>query len=252
MREIDADHFVHKKLVDAQKLPLKTYMDLTVGRVSFIKFILYEFVTLFISPIPGAIGFYLRRKLYPLLFKHSGRGLIIGRSVVIRYPHKLAIGDNVTIDDYAVINGRGSGENGLVLEDNVIVNRNCVLNAKSGPIKIGKRTRIGSNSFILSIDGVNIGEDVMTGAGCYINGGYYNYENTNVVLTDQSVMSQGPIEIGNGAWLGTGVIVLDGVNIGEGAVVGAGAVVMKNVSDYTIATGRPPVLIGNRRNLKSN
>jgi acetyltransferase-like isoleucine patch superfamily enzyme len=172
--------------------------------------------------------------------------------VVLRHPHKLEIGANVTIDDYAFINCRGSGENGLVLEDNVIVNRNCVLNAKSGPIRIGKRTRIGSNSFILSIDGVNIGEEVLTGAGCYINGGSYDSENTNVALTDQSVISQGPIEIGKGAWLGTGAIVLDGVKIGQGAIIGAGAVVMKNIPDYTIATGRPPVMIGNRHNLKSS
>ena len=78
-------------------------MDLTVGRVGFKKFLLYELITVFISPIPGGVGFYLRRKLYPLLFKKSGRGIIIGRSVVIRHPHKLEIGDNVVIDDYAVI-----------------------------------------------------------------------------------------------------------------------------------------------------
>lgn len=34
-----------------------------------------------------------------------------------------------------------------------------------------------------------------------------------------------PIHIGNGCWLGGGVIVLPGVTIGDGSVIGAGSVV---------------------------
>ena len=48
------------------------------------------------------------------------------------------------------------------------------------------------------------------------------------------------------AWLGLGVIVLDGVTIGRGAVIGAGAVVTGDVPPYAIAVGVPARVVGSR------
>jgi maltose O-acetyltransferase len=47
------------------------------------------------------------------------------------------------------------------------------------------------------------------------------------------------IVIGRDAWLGAGVIVLDGVKIGEGAVIGAGSVVTKEIPPFVVAVGNP-------------
>ena len=49
--------------------------------------------------------------------------------------------------------------------------------------------------------------------------------------------------INNDAWLGAGVIVLQGVTIGEYAIVGAGAVVTKDIPPYSIAVGNPARVI---------
>jgi maltose O-acetyltransferase len=43
----------------------------------------------------------------------------------------------------------------------------------------------------------------------------------------------------DGAWLGAGCIVTDGVHIGRNAVVGAGAVVTRDVPAGTVAVGVP-------------
>jgi maltose O-acetyltransferase len=48
-----------------------------------------------------------------------------------------------------------------------------------------------------------------------------------------------PISIGDGAWLGGGVIVLGGVTIGENAVIGAGSVVTRDVPAGVVAAGNP-------------
>ncbi len=52
--------------------------------------------------------------------------------------------------------------------------------------------------------------------------------------------------IGNDVWIGTKVIIMDGVNIGNGAVIGAGSIVTKDVPDYSIVAGVPARIINYR------
>jgi len=56
-----------------------------------------------------------------------------------------------------------------------------------------------------------------------------------------SYVSKDGIEIGNGVWIGTRVIVLPGVKIGDGAIIGAGSIVTKDVAPYSITAGNPAV-----------
>src|SRR5438874_10966010 len=58
-------------------------------------------------------------------------------------------------------------------------------------------------------------------------------------ISKQPLRSHGGIAIGDEAWLGVGVIVLDGVRIGAGAVVGAGSVVVHDVPDGAVVQGVP-------------
>lgn len=239
MKEIDKKDLGRVKLAEASKSPLKTYLDFTVGKASMGRFILYEIFTSIFGPLPGGMGYFMRKVFYPRLFKKVGKGLIIGRNVVIRHPDKIVLGDNVTIDDNCVLDGRGAGSRGLVLEDNVIINRNCILLAKSGPIRIGKRTSLGSNAMIVSWDGVELGESVLTGSACNISAGAYHFEDTEVAVMDQGAYSKGPIRIADKVWFGSSVVVLDGVSIGSGAVIGACSLVNKDIPMNAIAFGAP-------------
>ena len=65
-------------------------------------------------------------------------------------------------------------------------------------------------------------------------------------IRGQPFQSKGGISIGDEAWLGVGVIVLDGARIGEGAVVGAGAVVTNEIPAGSIAVGVPARVIDKR------
>ncbi len=58
--------------------------------------------------------------------------------------------------------------------------------------------------------------------------------------------SRGGIRVGDGAWLGFGVIVLDGATIGAGAIIGAGSVVTKDVPENAIAVGNPARVVASR------
>ena len=246
MKEIKKSNIIRDKLARGQVSPFKTYIELTIGETRIPRFLFYEFITSLFGPMPGGIGIYLRKKMYPRLFKKAGKGLIIGRNVVIRHPDKVELGDNVTIDDNCIIDGREAGHGGVVLEDNVLINRNCMVLAKGGPIRLGKRTSIGSNSIIVSMDGVDVGEAVLTAAGCYISTGSYLFDDINKAVMDHTVYTTGPVRIGDQTWLGTRVTILDGVTIGHGAVIGAGALVVKNVPENSIAFGVPAKVVSTR------
>jgi maltose O-acetyltransferase len=55
----------------------------------------------------------------------------------------------------------------------------------------------------------------------------------------------GPIEIGDGAWIGSRALILPGIRIGSGAVVAAGAVVTKDVAPNTLVAGVPAKFVRN-------
>ncbi|MEA3230208.1 MAG: DapH/DapD/GlmU-related protein [Thermodesulfobacteriota bacterium] len=250
VKKIHKASIIREKLAQGEASPFQTYRDLTVGKESFSHFVRYEIITSLLGSFPGAAGYLLRKIFYKNLFKHIGKGLIIGRNVVIRHPGKISIGDNVAIDDNCILDGRGSGKRGLRLEDNVLINRNCMILAKTGPIRIGKRSSIGSNSVIVSMSGVDIGEAVLTAGGCYISAGTYQFEALDMPVMDQDVYSSGPVTIGANSWLGTRVTILDGVSIGNGAVIGAGALVNKDIPTHAVAIGTPAKVVRMREKKK--
>jgi len=240
VQEIDKSEIIRDKLANAQNSPLKAYKSLTVGEeASNFDLAMYEFNNLFFGSLSGGLGFLLRKKLFRSMFAEVGNGMILGRNVVLRHAKKIHLKNNVTIDDNCLLDGRGAGDQGLVLEDQVILNRNCMLQAKTGPIHFGPRCSIGSNSVIVSMAGVELGEAVLAAGNVYISAGAYDFSDLSKPIMDQAAYSKGPIKIGDHVWIGTGAVILDNVTIGNGAVIGAGAVVTKDVPENAIVGGVP-------------
>lgn len=53
----------------------------------------------------------------------------------------------------------------------------------------------------------------------------------------------GIVHIGKGCMIGMETLIMPGVTIGEGAIVGAGSLVTKDIPAWTIATGRPAIVV---------
>lgn len=51
------------------------------------------------------------------------------------------------------------------------------------------------------------------------------------------------VKVGNDVWIGSHALIMGGVNIGNGAVIGAGAVVVKDVPPYAVVGGVPARII---------
>ena len=89
--------------------------------------------------VPGALGLFLRSKLYPLLLGRVGRNVVFGANVTLRHPHKIHIGDNVVIDDHCCLDAKGTDNRGITIGNGVFVGRNTILSCKNGDIVIDDR-----------------------------------------------------------------------------------------------------------------
>ena len=159
------------------------------------------------------------------------------------YHGQLSIGNNVFIDDGVEI--YQSKEGGSVkIGNKVCIYRDTIIETGlGGNFSIGDHSSIHPRSQINAYaESIRIGRKVMIAANCAL----YPYDHSieaGTYISEQPLQSKGPISIGDGAWLGYGVIVLSGVSIGEGAVIGAGSIVTKNIPDDAVAIGSPAKVI---------
>jgi acetyltransferase-like isoleucine patch superfamily enzyme len=208
----------------------------------------YELINWFCMRSSGAWGLLKRKKLYPKLLGSCGRGVVFGRNVVLRHPHKIHIGNNVVIDDNVLLDAKGTDNEGIRIADGAFVGRNSILSCKDGDIYIGERTNIGFNCEIFSAGKVILGSRIFLAAYCYLVGGTHKFDRTDIPIMDQERVAKG-ITVGDNVWLGAGVVIDDGVTIGDDAIVGAGAVVNRSVDPFAIVGGVPARFLKDRRNI---
>jgi acetyltransferase-like isoleucine patch superfamily enzyme len=237
-----------KELLSDKKSLSAKYATLVVGEKGLWKLLRFELITLFFSWVPGALGLALRRVFYPSLFRKVGRGVIFGRNLTLRHPHKISIGDHSVIDENVVLDAKGEKNDGLRLGDNVYIGRNTILSCKEGSIAVGDYTNISANCSLLSETEINLGRYCFLAGHCYlVAGGNHSFDDVSRPIMFQPSVSKGGIRVDDDVWLAAGVIVLDGVTIGPGTVVGAGAVVTVSLPEYSVAVGSPARVIRDRR-----
>jgi len=245
---VGPDHSTIRRILsDPGRSSYEKYRDLTVGDLGFPGFAAYEAVSSLLGPFPGALGIVLRQKIYPRFFRKSGKGLVVGRNCTFRHPSRISLGDNVTIDDNTLIDARGAGGKGLVIEDGVIINRNSIVQSKGGDIEIGKSVGLGANSVVVSWSGIRIGDGARIAGGCYLSAGRFDFDDPGMNIAEQDGYSTGPIILEEDVWIATRVTILDGVRIGKGSIVAAGSVVSGDIPPLSLAHGNPAKVVFTRR-----
>ena len=109
-------------------------------------------------------------------------------------------------------------------------------------VRIGDRCMIGRGSHIVGHFNIDIGDDVHTGPYVYITDQNHGYEDQDEVVHTQWPHDV-PVVIGDGSWLGTGVVVLPGAVLGRNVVVGAGSVVRGTFPDHCVIAGVPARIV---------
>lgn len=161
----------------------------------------------------------------------------------------LLLADNVFLGERVVIfQGREGGP--VRIGKGSHIHRDCIIETGfGGSLTIGADTHIQPRcQFSSYLGSIEIGSHVQIAPYCC----FYPYNHgfaPGELIKKQPLQTRGNIIIDDDAWLGVGVLVLDGVQIGKGAVIGAGSVVTRNIPDEAIATGIPARVVRTRSDL---
>lgn len=169
------------------------------------------------------------------------------RSRASSWPRRLAlrlrgvtIHRSVLVGRGVEIVGRGSR---ITIGAGTVLERNCRLTVSMAPhaadarLRIGQRVLVGVGTQLTCHQDLNIGDDVLIAAGCYITEANHGTA-AGAVIRDQPQV-YAAVTLVSGCWLGAHTVVAPGVSIGEGAVVGAGSVVTRDVDAHAVVAGVP-------------
>lgn len=134
------------------------------------------------------------------LFGNIGKDVSVASPFLCDYGRNIYLGNNVSVN----MNCTFVDCNQIVIGDNVLIASNVQLYTAAHPVNLNER---------------------------YVR-------NPETGQLDRHTYAL-PIKIGDGCWLGGGVIVLPGVTIGRGSVIGAGSVVTKDIPENSLAVGNP-------------
>lgn len=168
------------------------------------------------------------------IFLKQAKGLfLVGRGVQISYGKHITCGKNVKFEDFSEIHGLCA--DGLIFGDYVTISRGVMIRPSSyygndlgKGLVMGEHSSIGPYGYIGCSGKITIGKNVMFGPKCSLFAENHNFSDTESSIKSQGVNQKG-ITIEDDCWIGSNVIILDGVTIGKGSVIGAGTMVTKDV-----------------------
>lgn len=164
-------------------------------------------------------------------FKHIGEGTAICYPVAaIRGGNHISIGTNTDISRNIRITAWGKHDSNL----------------KDPIITIGSDCNIGESNHFTAINGITIGDGLLTGSNVLITDNAHGASEFSILSMnphERPLFSKGPVTIGKNVWIGNNVCILPNITIGEGVIIGANSVVTHDIPSFTIAAGIPAKVI---------
>lgn len=184
----------------------------------------------------------LCRGFFASIFIKGGKMLFVGRNVQITHGNHIRCGKYVKFEDYAEIHGLAS--EGLNFGDYVTIGRDVMIRPSSyygGDMGIGltmgEHSSIGPHGYVGCSGKITIGANVMIGPKCSLFAENHIFSDGEHTIKSQGVKQVG-ITIEDDCWIGSNVIILDGVTIGKGSVIGGGTLVTKDVPPGSIVVDK--------------
>ena len=150
--------------------------------------------------------------------KKVGKNVIIGKTVRIRYPELVEIGDNCIIDDFTYISTQ------LVLGNNVHIGANCnIIGGQECNVSIGSFAGLSPNVTIVSSSDDYIGGLIGLNIPLEFKGNLYP---SDIIMENHTVV-------------GAGSTVLPKTIMREGSAAGAMALVSGELKEWHLYAGNP-------------
>ena len=169
-------------------------------------------------------SFYRQEELIKLGFHEIGDNIQISRKASFYDTSRISIGNNVRIDDFALLSGN------IILKNNIHISAGAFLFAGDAGIEMDDFSALSSRVAVYAISDDFSGESLVNST---IDEKYRNVTKAKVV-------------IGKHVVVGTGSTVLPGTVIGEGCAIGAMSLVNKSTQPWSIYAGIPCRLIRKR------
>lgn len=157
--------------------------------------------------------------------KSCGKNVIIGKTVRIRYPELVEIGDNVIIDDFTYISTQ------LKIYSNVHISSGCKIIG-------GRDSYVEFNEFSTLAPNVTLS----AGSDDYMGG----IATPMVPLEYKGKVEIGKIVFGKHCIVGANSVVLPNVTFPDGASLGALSLAKKDLEPWSLNIGIPSEKIKNR------
>ena len=172
----------------------------------------------------------IRSKWIERDFKYMGKHVTFGTIGMLKGAEYISIGELSSFEDYVYLTAWS--KHGAPI------------------INIGKHCCFGPFSHITCTNKITIGDYCLTGKNITITDnshGKTDIHDLNIPPTKRTVVSKGPVIIGNNVWIGDKATILPNVTIGDGAVIAANSVITKDVPPYSVVAGIPAKVIKQHR-----
>lgn len=210
----------------------------------------------FILHVKRASGWSIRtwwQNIYYNLFcKQIKANVLNGNTIILSKYCVLDIAKTATINVSGVLNFGSKRIKGSKLESRLLVDPGAVLDINGGTInygadievfpnahlELGKSIAFNINATIICGDHIQIADNVCFGRNVTVR------DNSGEHFMSRKVYkNKRPVMIGQHSWITEQSMVMPGSKIGVGVIVGAGSLVQGKLPNFTLATGRPAVVV---------
>lgn len=244
---------------DLSEMPFKEfaekYINLPVNRTLTVKSKIKN-IARFILNTKRASGFSIstwwKNVYYNLLCRQFQTDILSGKYIIITKNCVLNIAKTAMVRIDGLVRFGTKRIKGSHLESRLLVENGANLIIGSGSIyygadievfpnsklEIGKNIVFNINATIICGDHITIDDNVCFGRNVTVRDNSGNHFMSRKVYKNKR-----PVTIGQHSWLTEQCIVMPGSKIGTGGIVGAGSIVSGKLPSFTLATGRPAVVV---------
>lgn len=210
----------------------------------------------FIISIKHASGLsanmWLKNLYYNIFCKQIHTNILKGNVLILYKKSVLDIAKNATINIDGPLHFGIKRVKGSQLESRLLVENNSILNIGGGYISYGADIEVFSNSKLdlgkniaFNINATIIcGDNIIIGDGvCFGRNVTVRDNSGNHFVSRKVYRNKRPVIIGEHSWITEQSIVMPGAKIGTGVIIGAGSLVSGKLPNFTLATGRPAVVV---------